>query len=520
MNKKTLLSPFRRPGSSLAPMLLLLALAACTGDELTDGMVQDLPDGRYPLTFTATQTGDEVQTRVSDYDDTADGKHKSKWDGGEVIGVQIGNGTAGTYTLKADGSINEQAANTPTYWQSTAKGQTITAWYPATAASDYLKKQSGALPYVLKATTTADFNTAPQLQFKHQLAKFRFKLSGTAITQGVNPNVSVKGIANTTYTNGEIQAASGAATEDITPHTNGEYYEVLLLPGQVADDFIAITVPGITGTYHYTPKSADAPTANLTLNTASCYTYDITVNKPEPTPITGGEISKPGDYIMTGNITQTVTLNSDGIILTLDGVTSNIATPIKIEQGTPTIILKGNNSLTASGAPAIWLIGKNTNVVIKGTENSHLKVSSTDGSAAIGTCFYNGYGTNPCGDIRIEEASIEASSVNGAAAIGTGGGFYGAGTCGVITIIKSDITATVKEYHGKPAVIGTGGTDGQPMSCKGINITLKVGQTKSDFENSLTGPYTTKVGAGEGLNSASNTCSYVNWYNADGTPAN
>lgn len=224
---------------------------------------------------------------------------------------------------------------------------------------------------------------------------------------------------------------------------------------------------------------------------------------------------------MKGNISQGVTLQGGDINLTLDNVTANTDTPIKISGGTSTIILQGNNTLTASGAPAIWLIGENTNVIIKGTENSHLKVSSTDGSAAIGTNYYSGATsewTLPCGNITIENASIEASSSYAAAAIGTGVGYQGPGRCGVITIIKSEIKATAVEYlkRGKPAVIGTGGTDGQPMSCVGINITLKDGQSKDEFLNNLTGPYT-KVGAGEGLNNASNTCGYVRWYNADGT---
>lgn len=65
---------------------------------MTDNPVETLPEGMYPLTFTATQ-GEVVaspQTRVSDSD--VDGQHKSSWTEDDQIKVQIGSGTAGTYS--------------------------------------------------------------------------------------------------------------------------------------------------------------------------------------------------------------------------------------------------------------------------------------------------------------------------------------------------------------------------------------------------------------------------------------
>lgn len=79
----------------------------------------------------------------------------------------------------------------------------------------------------------------------------------------------------------------------------------------------------------------------------------ITVNKKIPVLQGGETIIGPGDYIMRGNITSGVTLQGDGINLTLDNVTADTDTPIKISGGTSTIILQGNNTLTASAAPAI-----------------------------------------------------------------------------------------------------------------------------------------------------------------------
>lgn len=54
------------------------------------------------------------QTRVTDYDER--GAHVSKWDGGEMINVQIGSGEIDTYTLKTGGAVDDIKNNTPAYW--------------------------------------------------------------------------------------------------------------------------------------------------------------------------------------------------------------------------------------------------------------------------------------------------------------------------------------------------------------------------------------------------------------------
>lgn len=487
-------------------------LASCSNEEMADSQAEALPEGMYPLTFTAMQ-GEVVatpQTRVSDYDDT-DGTHKSKWDGGEQIKVQIGTGTAGTYILNADGTINEQAANTPAYWQSNATGQTINAWYPASAASNYLKNQSGALPYVLKATATADFNTTPQLPFKHQLAKFRFKLTGTAITQGVIPAVSVKGIANTTYTNGDIQATSGAAAEDIAPHKDGNYYEVLLLPGQVADNFITISVPDI-GTYHYTPQAGSSLTANLTLAAANSYTYDITVNKPGPTTYPAGstipEITDDGEYIIEGNGSQTtngIVINgSPSVILKNVNISSNLG--IEIKSGSPTIHIEDTCHLTSSEGSAIALTSENANVEIKGSgTNPTLIVTGGNYQPGIGG------NDNSFGNIYIEGITLTAYGHEAAPGIGSGLSVYSGQVkkSGWIYIKNSTVTASGKYdsfYSVSPAAIGNSSITGGASLEQGDITIENTSMTKSEILSTLTqlsGSH--KIGNGTGGNTSAGT---------------
>lgn len=502
----------------VSALVAAFLFAACTQDELTNS-TDTLPEGMYPLqisgiTLEAESSqqpwgADAPQTRVSETDD----RNGSVWQNGDKINVQIGDGTPGVYTY-TDGKLEVADGDAPAYWASTDNGQTITAWYTSSGSETVdLSKQINGLAYVLTASVMANFNTNVSLTFSHALAKVRVVPEGEKKDEVTDVRIK-------TYTGCTLSAdgkLSANGKEEYIPmvkttHEGKTYWEANVVPSHPIADILL---------------NSDTP-CNLS-NTVNpqkekVHEITITVNKKIPVLQGGETIIGPGDYIMRGNITSGVTLQGDGINLTLDNVTADTDTPIKISGGTSTIILQGNNTLTASAAPAIWLMGENANVIIKGTENSHLKVSSTDGSAAIGTNYYDGSietWTLPCGNITIENASIEASSQFAAAAIGTGVGYQAPGTCGVIIIIKSDIKATAVEYlqRGKPAVIGTGGTDGQPMSCKGINITLKDGQSKDAFLSKLTGPYT-KVGAGEGLNNASNTCGPINWYNSDGSSAN
>ena len=93
----------------LAAAALLLAMAACTKDELADG--DRLPEGQYPLEIARITLGVEggeaqpwgtPQTRVSEI---ADGTG-SVFDAGDLFAVQIdGKEEVGTYTVQDDSSI-------------------------------------------------------------------------------------------------------------------------------------------------------------------------------------------------------------------------------------------------------------------------------------------------------------------------------------------------------------------------------------------------------------------------------
>ena len=165
----------------LAAAALLLAMAACTKDELADG--DRLPEGQYPLEIARITLGVEggeaqpwgtPQTRVSEI---ADG-NSSKFDADDKFAVQIdGKDEVGTYAVQDNNTVK---AETPLYWSDTGE-HTVTAWYPATGGTLDLSDQSQSLAYLLYGTGSGNYQTQVTLNFTHALAKVRITPSDDAL---------------------------------------------------------------------------------------------------------------------------------------------------------------------------------------------------------------------------------------------------------------------------------------------------------------------------------------------------
>ena len=113
---------------------LLLLLAACTQDELTDDT--RLPEGQYPLEIariTLGVEGGEAQpwgapaTRVSENGDGTG----SVFSAGDRFAVQI-DGEEGIYIVQDNNTVKAEA---PLYWTNTTPNRTVSAWYPAPSTS-------------------------------------------------------------------------------------------------------------------------------------------------------------------------------------------------------------------------------------------------------------------------------------------------------------------------------------------------------------------------------------------------
>lgn len=450
-------------------IITALALASCSQDELTE---QDtaLPDGMYPMTFTAVQVAPEntPQTRVSDNGNT------SSWSVGDQIQVTVAQGDAtqeSVCTLDASGNITDY--NPQLYWQNT-DDVTVNAWYSniegqntGTGNTVRLDNQSSGLAYVLKAEeTTAKYTDRNiELKFSHQLAKIRVKLTGEKAGE-VN-DVKIESYTFCKNTNGTV-STDGASVGEITMYrVDNKTYEANVVPGKVIERF------KVNGGEWINLSNTVTPVAG--------YYYEISINvkqatlKPE-----GGKFTVNGGNVLikdhTGN--EPIVVNGNATI-TLDNVklTTEVTT-VEINSGaTVTLNVVGTkNSLTSTNGNGIGA-HENCNITIKGNGigNSKLTVSSGDGhNVGVGFITVAGTATYNYGDIKISDVTLSVTASTGGggtagAAIGVTGSVAGWANrinCGNITINNSNVTANSKGGAG----IGTGVWSMQHLSMGVISI--------------------------------------------------
>lgn len=509
---------------------LLLMLAACTQDELTE-QAGILPEGKYPLQIGSVSITADVdqqswsagapQTRVSENDD----RGSSHWDYYDEIGVQIeGSTKSGTCYYYYDYQMHPII---PVYWEDT-QAHKVRAWFPADG-NVALNNQTtdNGLAYALYAETAeaVDYKTEKiTLSFGHKLAKVRVKLQGDQA--GDITDVKIK--TYTSCTLDEDGTLTAGDTEDFIPMVkatyNGEtFWEANVMPDyeitqvKVNDKEIPLSTP-------LTPLEAKVNT--------------ITLKAGDLTPANPITITDDGEYTITGSGDQTITINGNPTVTLRDvNITPDRQSAIRITGGCPTLIIEGKTTLTTNykDVAGILLEGKNTHVQIKGSGT--LEITSNFafgiGSGRDGTCgniyiegitakitskYGAGIGSGRnghCGDIKIVKANLTINS-DGAAAIGCGYSDNWTLTCGNIEIIDSDITAAVAEYYGtKPAVIGG---NGYGSDSGDITITLKSDQGKEDFLSKLTNTSPAeKVGLGAYEDNLNGKVGTITWKQADGT---
>ena len=418
-------------------LMAALLLSACSQDELAENSTA-LPEGEYPLqigsvTLTA-EVSEQPWTRVSE--SPADGM-SSVWEGNEQIGVQIGRGQLGIYTVQADGSVD---AVNPVYWTSTALTY-VTAWYPVEETVN-LRDQSDRLAYVLNAIQ--DYVTYDQpvtLSFTHQLAKVRVVLSGSQTSQ-VNA-VEVYGITACAHLRGMTVNYDASNTGWIkmkkqTFADGTECWEANVVPGEVISQ-IKVNNTEATLTKPLTPK------------VAALNTIDLTVGENQ---IFGGEtITKPGEYIVKGTVTESITLDSEDITLILEDAdinTNGIA--INIVSGNPTLKIQGTENAVKSTSSTAIHVGSGCTLTIEGVNGKADKLKAeggkNDGTISGSGNAGAGIGSSNGGNIVIRNVTIEAKGntyshisgpqYGGSAAIGSSVPGY----CGDITIDNATITAT------------------------------------------------------------------------------
>ena len=447
---------------SIICLVAALLLSACSQDELAENSTA-LPEGEYPLqigsvTLTA-EVSEQPWTRVVE---STDGM-SSVWEGNEQIGVQIGRGQPGIYTVQADGSV---VAENPVYWTSTALTY-VNAWYPMEDTVN-LQDQSDRLAYVLNAIQ--DYVTYDQpvtLSFTHQLAKVRVVLSGTQASQ-VNA-VKVYGITACAHLRGMTVNYDASNTGWINmkqqTYADGtEYWEANVVPGEVISQ-IKVNNTEATLTKPLTPKVAALNT--ITINVEQAPT-EIDLDTYEGTTLTvSGETILKGDGTTPKDLQITVEAGAE--VTLEDVVLSPSATGNAITcKGDATIILTGSNSLTAKSnsyndnyySSGIYVESGTLTIDGDGSLNISRTYASTS-SLGVGAGIAAGNGAN----ILIESGNIQIGDVpDDGSSSGPGIGSLFMESCGDITINGGTISIGKPSWYS--ACIGSA----ESGSCGDITI--------------------------------------------------
>ena len=292
-----------------AAAALLLAMAACTKDELADG--DRLPEGQYPLEIARITLGVEggeaqpwgtPQTRVGEAGDGTG----SVFDAGDLFAVQIdGKDETGIYIVQDNNTVK---AETPLYWSDTGE-HTVTAWYPATGGTLDLSDQSQSLAYLLYGTGSGNYQTQVTLNFTHALAKVRVTPSDDAL--GEVQSLQLYTYTQCTYEKGK---AGQGSQEGWIEMKKCEYTE----NGNAITCWEANVVPGYTITKLQANGTEERELSSGITPVAGKF-YNITLDKDK-----GYTVSEDGNtyevYNAEGlkNIASLVNSGATGINITLD----------------------------------------------------------------------------------------------------------------------------------------------------------------------------------------------------------
>ncbi|WP_459189837.1 fimbrillin family protein [Parabacteroides sp. APC149_11_2_Y6] len=252
---------------AVAGFVCLLA-ASCS--DLTDDDGTTLPDGKYPMTFTASVDGLTATRATTD--------NSSQWAGGEEVNIQVGSDSK-TYTAASNGTLT---CADGFYWQD-KNSVNVAAWYPMNFSLTNIADQSQSdnyakLDFLYSPQKEVPFNTTATLNFGHRMAKVTATLqAGGGLTSSDLNGAAVKFYGYTTAT---VDCAAGTITKPsnnswITAYQSGSSYSALLIPQSPfpgGEKFISVTIG--SNTYYYTPQSGDADT-----EAGKAYNYTITVHK-------------------------------------------------------------------------------------------------------------------------------------------------------------------------------------------------------------------------------------------------
>ncbi len=253
-----------------AATALLLALAACTQDELAGD--NRLPEGEYPVFIRATGLSVEATPLAASSTRAAvDGD----WQGVTSVALKMGDAVK-EYTVTASTDFKSATLsreNDPYYWTS-RDPITVSAWWPFDNADI---TQMPAVKVAEDQSKLADFQNSdfisaenrkvefnnPTLEFTHRTAR---------VTIELKPGTGFTSVAGATVSLVSLSADNGNPTAIKTYNASGNTYEALTAPQTVAagKPFVKVKLGG--GTFYFRPQN------NVVLEAGNRYKYTVKVN--------------------------------------------------------------------------------------------------------------------------------------------------------------------------------------------------------------------------------------------------
>ena len=254
-----------------AATALLIALTACTQDELAEGT---LPEGEYPVVIRATGLSVEATPQAAPSTRaTVDGD----WQGVQTVALKMGDAVK-EYTVTAtdaDGYKSATLSRTddPHYWTS-RDPITVSAWWPIDKADI---TRMPAVKVAADQSKLADFQNSDFISAENQTVKFDDpKLTFTHRTARVaielKPGTGFTSVDGATVSLVSLSADNGNPTAIKTYNASGNTYEALTAPQTVVAGKPFIRVELGSGTFYFRPQN------NVVLAAGSRYKYTVKVN--------------------------------------------------------------------------------------------------------------------------------------------------------------------------------------------------------------------------------------------------
>ena len=254
-----------------AATALLIALTACTQDELAEGT---LPEGEYPVVIRATGLSVEATPQAAPSTRaTVDGD----WQGVQTVALKMGDAVK-EYTVTATDADGYKSAtlsceNDPHYWTS-RDPITVSAWWPL---DDTDITRMPAVKVAEDQSKLADFQNSDFISAENQTVKFDDpKLTFTHRTARVaielKPGTGFTSVDGATVSLVSLSADNGNPTAIQTYHASGNSYEALTAPQTVAkgEPFIRVELGG--GNFYFRPQN------DVVLEAGNRYKYTVKVN--------------------------------------------------------------------------------------------------------------------------------------------------------------------------------------------------------------------------------------------------